>query len=130
MKEIISKSESKSIIKRYKNDAQCCLIELNGKKLKTKALYFDTLKEKLQLNDSFSNNLDAYSDMMRDEFTYYNKKKIVFVIKHYQHFLEADNARETILKIFDNDIIPYFETKSSLSEEYHQARIIHIYCVL
>ncbi|MDA3846195.1 MAG: barstar family protein [Vallitaleaceae bacterium] len=130
MREIISKSESIAISKLYKKDKQCCLIELNGKKLKTRFLYFEKLKKKLQLNDSFSNNLNAYSDMMRDAYTYYNKEKIIFLIKHYRHFLEDDPGKDTIEKIFDDAIIPYFETEIEHMTQNGTARAIHVYCVM
>jgi RNAse (barnase) inhibitor barstar len=130
MREFISESKRKEIIKATKQDATCCLVKLNGKKLRTKELYYDKLKEKLQLNESFSNNYNSYSDMMRDPFTYYNKDKIVFVIKHYEMFLSEDTSKAMIEKIFDDAIIPFFQ--GEIEEVVHQGskKEIHVYCVL
>lgn len=119
MREFIDKHKSKEIIKKYKKDEACCFIKLNGKKLKTKEEYYEKLSKKLQLNATFSNNYNAYSDMMRDEYTYYNKDTIIFVIKNYDHFLQDDHSKSIIEKIFDTDIIPEFEHKQT----------IHVYCV-
>lgn len=119
MREYISRSEARDMIKRYKSHDGCCLIKLNGKKIRTRDAYYDKLRKKLRLNATFSNNYNAYSDMMRDAYTYYDKQCIVFVIKHYEDFLSRDGSKEMIERIFDQDIIPYFQVASE----------IHVYCV-
>lgn len=120
MREFINKEQYSELKKKYKNDSSCCYIKLNGKKLKTKEEYYEKLKDKLQLNNSFSNNINAYSDMMRDPYTYYNKETIVFVIKNYDKFLCKEPSIGSFNKIFDKDIIPVLRSEN---------KNIHVYCV-
>lgn len=129
MREKITKAESKIILKKYKKDPSCCLVKLNGKKLPNKEVYYDKLKKKLQLNDSFANNYNAYSDMMRDGYTYYNRDTIIFVIKHYRQFLSEDKGKPIIERIFDEDIIPFFEGEEMGSIQGGSKKVIHVYCV-
>lgn len=129
MREMISKSVRKDLLKKYKKDPQCCLIKLNGKKLPTKEAYYKKLKDKLQLNDTFANNYNAYSDMMRDSYTYYNKATIVFMINHYDRFLEEDQGKAIIETIFDEDIIPFFENHYGSRQQGGTKKTIHVYCV-
>lgn len=129
MREFINKDDYKEIKEKYKDNNKCCYIKLNGKKLKTKEDYYEKLKKKLELNDSFSNNLNAYSDMMRDPYTYGNKQIIVFVIKKYKDFLSEETSKPVFEKIFDKDIIPFFrnEVKATvMKSEYVE---IHVYCM-
>jgi len=120
MREFINKDQYRELKKKYKDDKDCCYIKLNGKKLKTKEEYYEKLKEKLQLNDSFSNNINAYSDMMRDPYTYYNKDIILFVIKNYDKFLCEEASRSSYNQIFDKDIIPVLRSED---------KYVHVYCV-
>lgn len=129
MREFINKAEGKIIKSLYKKDNSCCYLKLNGKKLKTKEAYYEKLSRKLQLNDTFSNNLNAYSDMMRDPYTYYNKDKIVVVIKNYTLFLCDDPDKSKIEKIFDQDIIPFFREEILNKVQKGKIKEYHIYCI-
>lgn len=106
--QLISKNVYKTTVKPLKQAPDCCYIKLNGKHLPNKTKYFKRLAKKLQLNDSFHRNLDAYVDMMCDHYTYYNRDNIVFVITHYEHFLEDEHQRALYLQLFADEIIPYF----------------------
>lgn len=109
MREFISKEDAENIIIRFKGDEECMLIIIEGRITTTINQYFYELRKVLRLSDTFSNNLNSYSDMLRDEYSYYNKENIVFVIKDYNCFLSDYSRKNTIEKIFDEDIIPYFK---------------------
>jgi len=117
MREFIMADAANHIKLECESDEDCCFVHLEGSKLKTKEQYFQKLSETLRLSDTFSNNFNAYADMMCDAFTYYNKEKIVFLIDHYDAFLSEDASKKIIETIFDEAIIPYFEGD------------IHVYCV-
>lgn len=129
MREFINKEQYKKIKKKYKNSDNCCYVKLNGKKLKTLEDYYTRLSQKLQLNDSFSNNFNAYSDMMSDPFTYYNKNIIIFVIKNYDDFLSEEKSKKVIEQIFDQDIIPYFRKEISRTTMNTTNKEVHVYCL-
>lgn len=95
------------------NEEDCCYIYIQGSESETLEEYFMLLKNKLRLNDSFSNNLNSYCDMMCDSFTYYEKRKIIFAISEYNQFLSKYDRKEIIEEIFNDDIIPFFEEEIS-----------------
>lgn len=128
MRQIISKKQRKSLKQQFENDPNCCFIYIKGKQIKTKEDYYAVLREKLQLNESFSNNLNAYSDMLRDPFTYFNKEKIVFLIKRYDKFLRNDPIKLKIEMIFDKAIIPFWSGEiadTTVGACHHE---FHLYC--
>lgn len=128
MREIITKKQRKMLKHKFENDPTCCLIYLKGKQIKTKDDYYAILREKLQLNESFSNNLNAYSDMLRDPFTYFNKEKIVFLIKRYDKFLRNEPLKLKFEMIFDEAIIPFWKgqiSDTTVGASHHK---FHLYC--
>lgn len=120
MIEFVDKTKIREIVKACLNHEDCCLVYLNGRWIKDKMDYYKTLKKQLQLNDSFSNNLNAYKDMMCDPYTYYNQSNIVFVIENAHNFLKKDPIfRQKVEMVFLADIIPFFSRQGHKGHEGH-----------
>lgn len=129
MREFVSPEKLAEIRQICQRDENCCLIDLEGSKLKNKYDYYEELGKQLQLNDSFNHNFNAYSDMMCDPYTYYNKEKIVFLIDEYEKFLSEDYSLDIIEEIFDEVMSPFFRESIESLVQYGIVRKFHIYCV-
>ena len=86
------------------------IYEMNGDEIKTLKDFFDFIYDLFGFPKYNVYSYDAFIDWMTDD--YFKWNPIIIIVNNAENFMENSiSDKETLLDVFNNDIIPYWEKK-------------------